>query len=58
MPANAQPVTAAPPAEADMFARARALVPVLAERAAACEELRRVPDETIADFVEAGWSIR
>ena len=37
-----------------IFARAEALVPVLAERAAKCEELRRVPDETLADFHSTG----
>ena len=35
--------------------RARALVPVLAERGKRADELRRVPDETIADFHEAGF---
>jgi 3-hydroxy-9,10-secoandrosta-1,3,5(10)-triene-9,17-dione monooxygenase len=34
--------------------RARALVPVLAARAAETERNRRVPDETIADFHRAG----
>lgn len=34
--------------------RARNLAPVLAERALACERMRRIPDETIADFKEAG----
>ena len=35
--------------------RARALVPALRERAAAAAELRRLPDETVADMVEAGF---
>ena len=35
--------------------RARKLVPVLAARAQDCEDLRQVPSETIADFVEAGF---
>jgi 3-hydroxy-9,10-secoandrosta-1,3,5(10)-triene-9,17-dione monooxygenase len=35
-------------------ARARALIPVLAERAAKTEALRRVPDETFADLVASG----
>ena len=43
------------PSEADLFERARALVPVLKERAAACEENRSLLDETIQDFVEAGF---
>jgi 3-hydroxy-9,10-secoandrosta-1,3,5(10)-triene-9,17-dione monooxygenase len=34
--------------------RARRLVPVLAERAAKAESLRRLPDETFADLVAAG----
>ncbi|HZS41560.1 MAG TPA: flavin-dependent monooxygenase [Polyangia bacterium] len=42
--------------ESDEFvARARALVPVLAERASEADRLRRVPDETIADFKRAGF---
>ena len=43
------------PTEQQLIARARKLVPVLRERTARTEELRRVPDETIADFVEAGF---
>lgn len=34
--------------------RARELVPVLRERADRCEKLRRVPDETIEDFIRTG----
>ena len=44
---------AAPDREA-LLARAEALVPVLRERAARAEALRRIPDETIADLVESG----
>ena len=33
--------------------KAEALLPVLKERAAKCEELRRLPDETLRDFHEA-----
>ena len=33
-----------------LIERARALVPVLAERAQHCEDLRRLPDETLRDF--------
>jgi 3-hydroxy-9,10-secoandrosta-1,3,5(10)-triene-9,17-dione monooxygenase len=36
------------------LARVRALLPVLRERAAHAEQLRRLPDETFADFQEAG----
>lgn len=39
----------------DLVARAEALQPTLRERAPRCAELRRVPDETIADFQEAGF---
>lgn len=38
----------------ELLARAEALVPVLRGRAAETEELRRLPDETIADFEQAG----
>ena len=34
--------------------RVRALLPVLQERAALAEQLRRLPDETFADFQQAG----
>jgi 3-hydroxy-9,10-secoandrosta-1,3,5(10)-triene-9,17-dione monooxygenase len=34
--------------------RIRALLPILRERAAGAEKLRRLPDETFADFQEAG----
>jgi 3-hydroxy-9,10-secoandrosta-1,3,5(10)-triene-9,17-dione monooxygenase len=34
--------------------RVRALLPVLRERASRAEQLRRLPDETFADFQEAG----
>src|SRR5215813_12383423 len=39
----------------ELAARAEALLPRLRERAAQTEELRRVPDETIADFRQAGF---
>ncbi len=38
----------------DLVERAKALVPVLKERAEAAGELRRIPDETIQDFKDAG----
>lgn len=38
----------------DALARARALAPRLAERAQACEDLRRCPDETIAELRASG----
>ena len=44
----------AAPNYAELLARAEALIPVLRERAARAEELRRLPDETIADLHHAG----
>ena len=42
----------------ELIANAANLVPVLRERAIKTEELRRIPDETIADIKEAGlWRI-
>jgi 3-hydroxy-9,10-secoandrosta-1,3,5(10)-triene-9,17-dione monooxygenase len=38
------------PEHKELRERARALLPVLKERAARCEELRRMPDETLRDF--------
>jgi 3-hydroxy-9,10-secoandrosta-1,3,5(10)-triene-9,17-dione monooxygenase len=37
-----------------LWASAEALLPRLKERAARCEELRRLPDETLRDFHDAG----
>ena len=42
------------PTSDELMARARALVPVLQERAQRCEDQRRVPEETIQDFERAG----
>lgn len=42
------------PTLAELTHRAQALIPKLRERAAEAERLRRMPDQTIADFVEAG----
>src|SRR5271165_3205002 len=39
----------------DFVARARELAPVLTARAAEADGLRRLPDQTIADFKEAGF---
>ncbi len=39
---------------ATLLDRARALVPVLAERAPETEQLRRLPDETVSDIKQAG----
>jgi alkylation response protein AidB-like acyl-CoA dehydrogenase len=38
----------------ELIGRAEQLVPVVAQRASAAEQLRRVPDETIADLRDAG----
>ena len=40
--------------EAELLKRAAALTPVLKERAARAEELRRVPDETVSDLLATG----
>ena len=42
------------PTREDFLTTAHALAPRLRERSARCEELRRVPDETIADFMDTG----
>lgn len=39
---------------AEVWSRAEALLPKLRERASRSEELRRIPDETIRDFHDAG----
>ena len=44
----------AAPHYAELLARAEALIPVLRERAVRAEELRRLPDETIADLHQSG----
>lgn len=44
-----------PDTDKELVARARALKPTLAARAPQADELRRVPDETIADFRAAGF---
>ncbi|MFA5120695.1 acyl-CoA dehydrogenase family protein [Zavarzinia sp.] len=55
MTVAAKIVPAEIPTEAELLERARALTPVLRQRAARTEENRRVLDETIADFVAAGF---
>jgi 3-hydroxy-9,10-secoandrosta-1,3,5(10)-triene-9,17-dione monooxygenase len=40
---------------AELVERARKLAPILAERAAAAAKLRRIPDETVADFHRLGF---
>jgi len=42
-----------PPTYEQLWAKAEALLPVLKERAARCEELRRMPDDTLRDFHDA-----
>jgi 3-hydroxy-9,10-secoandrosta-1,3,5(10)-triene-9,17-dione monooxygenase len=46
--------TGGPPDFTELLQRAEALVPVLRERAAKAEELRRMPDETIEDLHRTG----
>lgn len=43
------------PAEAELVERAKAMIPVLRSRAAACQQGRSVPPETIEDFRRAGF---
>ncbi len=50
MPDANTETSAAPPRFEELLARAEALIPVLRERAERAEELRRLPDETIADL--------
>ncbi len=50
---NVVPLARHPSAD-ELMARAQALAPMLKERAPQCENERRVPDETIADFARAG----
>src|SRR5262245_57805904 len=49
-----QDVKTIAPAPSELIARARAMIPVLAERAAKAEEERRIPNQTIADLHAAG----
>jgi alkylation response protein AidB-like acyl-CoA dehydrogenase len=42
------------PSPAELYRRADALIPVLASRAARCEQLRHCPPETIDDLEQAG----
>src|SRR5947207_6109096 len=43
----------APPGHDELWGRAEELLPRLRERAARCEELRRLPDDTLRDFHDA-----
>ncbi|MDB5397486.1 MAG: acyl-CoA dehydrogenase type 2 [Rhodospirillales bacterium] len=43
------------PTRGELVARARAMIPALKARAAAAEIARKVPEETIRDFQEAGF---
>ena len=52
--AQAKRVASAPPSFEELRRRAESLVPVLRERAAKTEALRRIPDETIADLHKTG----
>ena len=42
------------PTPDELVARAQAMIPVLKERAQACEDARRVPDATIDEFERTG----
>jgi 3-hydroxy-9,10-secoandrosta-1,3,5(10)-triene-9,17-dione monooxygenase len=43
------------PTTEEILARARSMIPTLRERSRRCEELRRIPEETVQDFREAGF---
>ena len=43
------------PSVEELVARSKALAPKLRARSERCETLRRVPEETIADFLDAGF---
>ncbi len=45
------------PSAEELVARARAMIPVLKERAKACTAARNVPAETVADMQAAGFFI-
>ena len=49
-----KPVSFAGVGYGEMVERARRLAPTLAERAEACERLRRLPDDTERDLHDAG----
>jgi 3-hydroxy-9,10-secoandrosta-1,3,5(10)-triene-9,17-dione monooxygenase len=51
----ARHTVAAAPDPAEIIARARALIPALAERSREARRRRRIPDETIADMQRAGF---
>ena len=54
MPEATTDQRAVPPRFEELLARAEALIPVLRERAPRAEQLRRLPDETIADLHSSG----
>jgi 3-hydroxy-9,10-secoandrosta-1,3,5(10)-triene-9,17-dione monooxygenase len=47
-------VASGPPGHDELWGRLEQLLPVLRERAANCEELRRMPDETLRDLHDTG----
>ena len=51
---NAASLANSAPTREDFLAKAAALAPLLRERAARCEDMRRVPEETVADYQAAG----
>ena len=44
------------PSRGELVARAQALAPKLRDRAVAAEQLRRLPDQTVADIIAAGFT--
>jgi 3-hydroxy-9,10-secoandrosta-1,3,5(10)-triene-9,17-dione monooxygenase len=51
-PKPPETIRALTPSREELLRRAEALVPVLQERAAKAEEMRRCPDETVRDYID------
>src|SRR5262245_8448605 len=51
----ARHISAVTPEPAEIIARARAMIPALAQRSLEGRRWRRIPDETIADMQRAGF---
>src|SRR3954471_8006807 len=52
-PPTPEPVRRLTPSREELLRRAENLVPVLQERAAKAEQMRRCPDETVRDHIES-----
>jgi len=54
MRTSAAPTTSAPISPEDLVGRARAMIPALRSRGLAADKARRLPDESIAELLDAG----